>query len=276
MSDENLDGGGEGGQTQTIEAPTNEQVNQEFGLDGGRESSEPRKVQQQIQAPDYQAQIQQAMRETQEARQQLNSMRSEFGKFRQMQSEWDKQKTQTQNQTPASWQQLDEKVRQQTKEIVKAAWEEQYGKDWAGIQDNMNQFASTRQQQEVLTDVQRIAGKDFAQLDDIMGNIYLGAKRAAENGDQEAAAFIKELSETKSARYRLVDMARATFQNSQQAKSQTAQTQQQQARNNAATAVKRSTQASTQTLDLESAKRIRDPKARLEALRNLMDGEAQG
>jgi hypothetical protein len=135
----------------------------------------------------------------------------------------------------------------------------------------MQTFESTQKQQAVMASVQQIAGKDFNDLDDIMGDIYRGAKQAADNGNEDAADFIKELFETKSARYRLVEMARSQHRNSLEQQSQKAQNVQAQARKSAATAVSRPGNATNQPGDLSSVQKIRDPKERLKALQGMMD-----
>ena len=227
-------------------------------------------VQPQQTQPDMTAQIQQAINEA--LKQHLSPIQSQLGRVAKFQSEWDKQKTQTAAyQPPASWAELTPEVKKQTQEIIDAAWREKYGKQWDDQQSQLEEYQSTRKQQAVMTNVQRIAGKDFAELDDIMGNIYTRAKEASENGNQDATDFIDELFNTKSAQYRLVEMARAEFRGTREKQSQQAQTDQAKARNRASTAVQRASNNVTPAQDLGSATRIKDPRKRLEALQGMMD-----
>jgi hypothetical protein len=250
--------------TQTAE-PTNDQVNSELlGIDA------PQPTERATQSQPDQNQLNQMIQEA--IRQAMNPVQAELGKFRKLQSEFDRQKNQqAAYQPPKAWADLDEPTRRTTQDIIEAAWKEKFGKEWDSIQGELSEFRSTKQQQSVMNDVQRIAGKDFGELDDIMGNIYRDAKKAADSGDPDAADFIQELFETKSARYRLVEMARAQKRGSLESQSQQAQTTQAQARNRASTAVTRSNTNTQPAGDLKSIQNIRDPKKRLEALQPLMD-----
>lgn len=252
------------GEIQTAAEPTNDQVNSELL---GIEAPQPAERAPQSQdANQLNQMIQEAIRQA------MNPVQAELGKFRRLQSEFDKQKNQqAAYQPPKAWADLDEATRKQTQDIIDAAWREKYGKQWESVQGELEEFRSEKQQRTVMNDVQRIAGKDFSELDDIMGNIYTSAKKAADQGDEDAAEFIKELFETKSARYRLVEMARAQKRGSLESQSQEAQNVQAQARKRVSTAVSRPGNTNQTSNDLSSIAGIKDANKRLEALKPLMD-----
>jgi len=248
---------------QQVVEPTQEQVNADLGF-GSQPAPSP--APRQPEAPDQAKLIEEAIQRA------LNPINAQLGKFRQVQSEWDKQKQQTtQYQPPASWAELTPEQKKQSQEIVKAAWREEFGKEWDDTQSMRNEFATARQQQTIMSDVQSLAGKDFGDLDNIMGDIYKNAKQAAENGDQSAADFLKELSETKAARFQLVEMARNIHRQNLEKTSQGAQATQEAGRKKVSTAVSRPGNASSSQTDLASVERIKDPKERLKVLQSMMD-----
>ena len=247
--------------------PSNEQVNQMMGVD----SPAPAPAEPTAPAPQFdQAKMEAMFKGILE--QQLNPVRATMGKLGQMQSEWDKQKQQASAyKAPASWEQLDPESRKTTSEIIKAAWQEQFGEKWDQLSTWQQQQQEASQKQETFQSVMAMAGEDFKSLDPIMGNIYREAQQAANNGDQRAARFIQELMTTDSGKYRLVDIARQMHKQTLEANGQQAQQTQADARKRASTSVQASRTPTTKPDDLASIQRIKDPAKRLEALKERMD-----
>ena len=262
MDNDNLDGGS------AVAEPTQDQLNQDlFGTEPAP-ASEPKA---QSQNGYSQEQLDQAIQQA--LKQSLNPIQAELGQLRKFRSEYDKTKTQQQNQPAPEWAQLDEATRKQTKAILKAAWEEDYGTDWKTMKEERQQFNDERQKWQAITQVQRIAGKDWNdEFDDKAGEIIANAQKAANNGDEGAEQFLKEFRETRSGKQVLVDMVRAQLRGSAEAQSQQAQNVQAQARKSASTAVSRPGNSAPPN-DLSGAQKIKDPKERLKALQSLMDAQ---
>ena len=252
------------GSTQVAE-PTQEQLNSDlFGQEAPAQQQQASQGQ-----PDIQKQINEAIQQAMQ--QHLNPIRAEFGKFRQIQSEWDKTKNQQANQPAPEWASLDEAARKQTRAIIKAAWDEEYGKDWTSMRQEREEFNSERQKWQSITAVQRIAGADWNDdFDEKAGDIIKKAMQDANNGDENASQFLKEFNETRAGKQVLVDMVRAQIRGSMTAQSQQAQNQQAQARKSASTAVSRPGQTNAPS-NIDSVSKIRDPKERLKVLQSMMD-----
>ena len=183
-----------------------------------------------------------------EYRQHQNQINSQLGNFSKKQSELDKfLAKQNQPQSPAEWSKLDDLTRKQTRAIVKAAFEEEFGddmKNWNGVHQS---FQAQEQNNRIMGIANQALGEDYGKYDKILGSLYLSVKQGAEAGDPNAERFLKEIRETESGVYRLVEMAKAQASQSLQAQSQQAAQQREGRAQRTSTAVGGNRQAQSGT-----------------------------
>lgn len=164
-----------------------------------------------------------------EMKQFRNQASSQLGQFGKRTSELDKfiaEQRAPKTQTPQSWATLDEAVKKSTREIVRQAWEAEFGdkvKNWDGVHES---FQTQERNNRIMSIANTALGADFVKYDNALGGIYLQVKEAAKNGNEDAERFLKEIHETESGVYRLLQMAQAQVSQNLQAQSEKAKLEQ--------------------------------------------------
>ena len=181
-----------------------------------------------------------------EQREYQNRINSQLGNFSKKQSELDKFLTaQNQPKTPQSWEKLDEATRRATEELVSHIVESRFGekfKTWDSVHDGWQTYQENTRVESM---AHQILGSEFDKYDAALGQIYLQVKAQADQGNPQAAAFLKEIRTTESGVYRLVDMAKAQISQTLNAQSEKARLEQEGKAKRAATGVGGSRQVQT-------------------------------
>lgn len=209
----------------------------------------------------------------------LNPLRSELGQFRKMRSEWQKaQSAKPSPSVPQSWQSLTPEQQTAMQEMIDHAWQSKYGEQWSAISRQHEQAQHMQQLYSTHNAAQQYAGQDWANVDPIMGQMFVELKQKASQGDEDAANLVEEIQTTQTGVRWLVDQARQRY--SQTVKSQADQTAAKQAedRKKAATALGATNSAPVSAdAELKQIMAIRDPQKRFEEARKywLQRGEVQ-
>lgn len=198
-------------QVETVQAPSDTQV--DAWMNGSEQQAEAQGAQPQAQtekaveasapAPVLdKAALQEMMKEF------LNPIQSELGQLRKLRSEFDRTKSQPTNTTPQSWASMTPEQQEQTKELIKYAFEQtEHGQ-------KLTQFDTFYQQQQLVQQgfqvenlAKEFAGDQFKELDPIMAEMVNELKTAAEN-DPRAARKLWEIQNTESGIESLVNKAK--------------------------------------------------------------------
>jgi hypothetical protein len=158
----------------------------------------------------------------------IGPIKSELGKFRQVQSEFDRFKNQiNQPQVPRTWQELDPQSQQATDELLKHRFGALFADELKAIKElkswQQEQVESREREtasQETDAILRNLAGDKYSEVEPLAGKIFLAATQAANMGDESAQKFISELYATESGKYRLAQMALAEYSRTLEAKAE--------------------------------------------------------
>lgn len=259
---------------QTVAAPTDEMVMEAVS---GEQTSAPAETgESQEQTAPEQSQAAQPSGGFDEAKLQalldkvlmekLNPIQSELGQVRKFRSEWSKAQNGQQKQVPQSWQALPEDQQKAFREMMRHAWEQEFGDDWQAIQQERQQAQQFQQVRNIDQTAREYAGAEYDKLDPILGSLLTDLKAKAQSGDQRAARFVQEVYSTESGVLRLVDLAKQEYAKTIQSKQAEATNKQAQVRKSAATALGNTNQPpSDPSGELAKIMKISDPTKRFEA-----------
>ena len=176
------------------------------------------------------------MEELKALKQGLNQTQSEVGQARKMRSEWEKFRS-AQTKQPTSLDRMSPEERQQVRELVRASFLEEFGKDWEDLTSYRRQASEREALNGVDATARELCGEQFKELDPILGRLFDEFAQKAASGDQQAQRMVWEIQNTHSGIAYLVQMARQELSQTVKATEQKAVEQRQAQAKKAGTAL---------------------------------------
>lgn len=179
-----------------------------------------------------------------EVRADRNRINSQLGQFGKRTSELDRfLAEQNKPKSPQSWDKLDAPTQAATRELVKHLVEELYGEKFKSWDNMHSTFREQERNGRILGIANQILGEKYKEYDKALGDIYTDIKMAAQGGNTGAERFLKDIHESDSGVYRLVEMAKAKVSQGIQAQGDRAKIEREQAAQRAANGVRGNAQA---------------------------------